>query len=56
MLAVLRGNVVEDQSIVGNYAVLSGTYTPSRHKYNIAEELQFSQHSLKTLNLDIAFI
>jgi len=56
MLAVLRGNKVEDQSIVGNYAVLSGTYLPSRHKYNIPEEPQFSQRCLKTSNLNIKFI
>jgi hypothetical protein len=56
MLAVLRGNEVEDQSIVGNYAVLPGTYLPSRHEYNIPDELQFSEHCSKTLNLDINFI
>jgi len=44
MLAVLTANKAEDQSTGGNYAVLSGTYLPSRHKYNILEELQFSNN------------
>lgn len=55
LLAVLRGNKVEDQSIVGNYAVLPGTYLPSPYSITSQKNCNFRntvwRPQIWTLNL-----